>query len=666
MKSRRTTALLGLTILGAVACSEDPDSNAADDAAFGDMAFGDMGANTANGDQVAGGSNGTASGMTSGTGSLGEMPGDGSNGASTGSTPATDDGAATGGPAMTNDGVADDGASGVGGGSDDAFMDDGATDDAPVDNAPADDGSMASADDGASDDAAASADDGATDDASADDSASVGADDAAGADDGAGVDDDSAGDPDPTPEVTFQKAVGTIPNQPQPPSTVNLSQDSWRDGIISPSLLAGHQINQPAVVNGYLVIGGNEEFWIYDASDPTAPQELSSMVTPDRRPGGEAESHTISFARYGDTFYMVTIGGTGIDTWDITDPNAPQHVGKVAIAGANYGDYTEAIWGVTWQGQYIYVGATNNGIRVVDASDPAALRVVKEVPTSQYGGVSAGAIDAIGNVLVLTTPKESGGVATLDISDPENPTRLASFSTGISYIGQFYRRWVFLIGAIRAWDVLTDPRNIGIGSSPIGTLNNDNAEYMTFSDDYMFLGHARAEIGGTPGSSKIDVSDPTNMRVESRVWGRMDLGGINDDQFNMPIGNLLVVGDDQSPYPGWVLAVHQTDPDTTPPVIDTVIPKDGTSDNSTKSRIGVTFSDNIDLATVNAASFIVRPVGGEPLPGKYGVRMGVLNFDPDVDLEPGTTYEVVLPQGGVADLVGNTLATEWTSTFTTN
>ena len=114
-----------------------------------------------------------------------------------------------------------------------------------------------------------------------------------------------------------------------------------------------------------------------------------------------------------------------------------------------------------------------------------------------------------------------------------------------------------------------------------------------------------------------------------------------------------------------MIAVHQAEPDSKPPVIDTVIPANDATAVSTKSRIGVTFSDNIELATVNSASFIVRPVGGQPLPGKYGVRMSVLNFDPDQDLQPATTYEVVLPKGGVADLVGNTLATEWKSTFTT-
>jgi hypothetical protein len=80
----------------------------------------------------------------------------------------------------------------------------------------------------------------------------------------------------------------------------------------------------------------------------------------------------------------------------------------------------------------------------------------------------------------------------------------------------------------------------------------------------------------------------------------------------------------------------------------------------------LSFTDNIELATVNGASFIVRPVGGQPLAGRYGSRMGVVTFDPNEDLQPGTTYEVVLPKGGVADLVGNGMAAEWKSTFTTN
>jgi len=465
--------------------------------------------------------------------------------------------------------------------------------------------------------------------------------------------------------VTFQKAEGKIQNTTQPASTTNLQKSQWQQGLISPTLLGGTHLNQPAVFNGYLMVAGNEDFFFYDVSNATAPKQLSKMSTPNRRVGGEAESHTISFARSGNTFYMATLGGTGIDTWDVTSVTAPKHLAQLKISNINYGDYTEAVWGVSWQGQYIYVGATNNGIKVVDAADPANLKIVTEVPTSSYGGVSAGPVDAIGNVLVVMTPKESSGIATLDISDPTKPTRLASLTTTTkSYITQFHRRYAVMLGPIRVWDVLTNPKNIGTGTSPIATMNNEYAEYSVFSDDYLFIGHARQEIGNLPGCSKITFSDPKSMKVINRIYGRLDTT-YNDDQFVLPFANLVAFTDDQSPYRGWVIAVHQTAPDTAPPIVDTVIPGNASTGVSTKSRVGITFSDNIELATVNGASFIVRPVGGQALPGRYGVRMSVVNFDPDQDLQPGTTYEVVLPKGGIADYVGNTLASDWKSTFTT-
>lgn len=199
------------------------------------------------------------------------------------------------------------------------------------------------------------------------------------------------------------KPQGKLPNSPYT-GKENLAKGDWAKGLISPTLLDKHHIGQSSVVNGYLVVAGNEEFWIFDLSDPTKPKQLSEMLTPNRDPKagpkaeGEAESHTVSFSRRNGHFYMVKNGATG---------------------------------------------------------------------------------------------------------------------------------------------------------------------------------------------------------------------------------------------------------------------------QAVTSRIGVSFSDNIELATVHAGSFMVRPVGGQPLAGSWGLRMGVVNFDPDMPLAAGTTYEVVLPQGGVTDLVGNALAQEFKSTFTT-
>jgi Bacterial Ig-like domain len=466
----------------------------------------------------------------------------------------------------------------------------------------------------------------------------------------------------------FSRPIGTLPNAPLPATMVGVAKADWQAGLISPTMQNRHHVNQPTVLNGYLLVNGNEEFWYYDISDPKNPQLLSQFNTPNRDPKGgpkgegEAESHTVSFARYGDSFYEVTTSGKGVDIWNVTDPKNVVHLKSIPIAGTAYGDFTEAVWGMYWQGDTIYIGATNHGLHILDAHDPNNVTFVKSLATSALGGVSAGPLYAVGNTLVITTPKESGGIVTLDISDPLNPVTLDSVKPAKSYIGQFYGHHVFLQTPVRAWDVLTDPTNIG--ASPVGQITTDRSEYMSFGDGYMFLGHLRLEAGTgcAPGASKIDVSDPTKMKIVERIWGRMD-NQKNDDQFTISIGNLLVMGDDQSPYEGFVIGVHQTDPDKKPPAVDTIIPKDK-STVSIKSRVGISFTDNIELATVNSASFIVRPVGGDPVAGKWGLEMGVVNFDPDVDLKPATTYEVVLPAGGITDLVGNGVA-EFKTTFTT-
>jgi hypothetical protein len=447
---------------------------------------------------------------------------------------------------------------------------------------------------------------------------------------------------------------------------VNLPRADWQQGLVSPTIQDHKHVDYSGVLNGYLALNGNEEFWFYDISDPKTPKMLSNYNTPNRcatcgqKGEGEAESQNApTFARYGDKYYTATVAGVGVTIWDVTDQRAPKFLKTVTLEGISYGDFTAAVWGIYWQGDTIYVGGTNTGLHILDAHDPTNVTFVKRLPTSAFGGISAGPLTAIGNILVIMTPKENAGIATLDISDPVNPIALAAIKPPPnSYIAQFHRHYVFLQTPLRVWDVLTDPTTISM--NPISSLTTEKSEYIAFGDDFLFLGHLRPD----PGASKIDISNPMQMKIVERIWGRLDRTG-NDDQFPLPIGNLLVLGDDQSPYYGVMIAAHATDPDKKPPVVDTVIPRNGSMGQSVKSRVGITFSDNVELATVNAASFIVRPVGGQPLAGKWCLAWDVVNFDPDTDLAPHTTYEVVLPKGGLTDLVGNVLAADFKATFTT-
>lgn len=501
-------------------------------------------------------------------------------------------------------------------------------------------------------------------------------------DSGGDGDGDSAGDGDSSGDgdvagtggsdsVTFSRPQGEIIQYVYSPEQIDTERELWQTGLVSPTLESEHH-NQPHIINGYLQLTGNARFSTYDISDPASPQQISVIVSPDDcatcgpKNEGEAEGHQVSFAKYGDQLFTVTISGLGVDLWNITDPTKPTFIKSIPLEGVDFGDFTEAVWGVYWQGNTIYAGGTNTGLHVIDATDPAQASVVTRVPTSMLGGVSAGPVYAVGNVLVVTTPKESGGVATLDISHPFQPMILDSFTTSTSYIGAFYGHHAYLQAPLRAWDVLSDPTNIGEPGSPVGSLPTEASEYMSFADGYMFLGLLRPN----PGALKIDVTDPANMVPQSRIWGRMNLSG-NDDQFTVAVGNLLVMSDDQiqengDGYVGTVIGVHAADPDVKPPVVDTIIPKSGSTGQAVTTRIGISFTDNVELATVDLNSFIVRPVGGgAQVDGTFGIYMGVLNFDPLVDLSPATEYEVILPEGGITDYVGNPIATEFRSTFTT-
>ena len=86
-----------------------------------------------------------------------------------------------------------------------------------------------------------------------------------------------------SPQVPVEKPEGTVPNIPLPTDVVNLQKADWKKGIVSPTVLKGTHVNQAAIVNGYLVVGGNEEFWFYDISDPMDPRELSAVKSPNAR-----------------------------------------------------------------------------------------------------------------------------------------------------------------------------------------------------------------------------------------------------------------------------------------------------------------------------------------------------------------------------------------------
>ena len=118
----------------------------------------------------------------------------------------------------------------------------------------------------------------------------------------------------------------------------------------------------------------------------------------------------------------------------------------------------------------------------------------------------------------------------------------------------------------------------------------------------------------------------------------------------MPLGNLLVtggVGENQ----GMAIWAHQAEPDTRGPSVGYHIPRAGQENYPQGAPITLLIHETLETFTlVNGETFIVRPVGGAAIPGRLSFSFDdVLTFVPDAPLAANTTYEVVIPAGGIKD-----------------
>ncbi len=441
----------------------------------------------------------------------------------------------------------------------------------------------------------------------------------------------------------YSNRRGEIPNQKYRSEQVGHA--------ISPQM--GQKLNnQPFVFDGYAILSGNSQHEIWDISNPSEPflvSEFESDIYIRDQTRGDQESHQVTMSRDEEGhYYLATASGLGVDIWDLSDTHNPVAITNIPLPGVYFGDLDNAVWGLSWQGRYLYVGATNQGLFVLDMQDIHKPQLLKHLSLSELGGVKAGPLFAIGNLLVLTTPKNHFGLITLDISEPAYPIVLDIHSPNqiVSYIGGFYDRYAVMLNPVRVYDVTSDPNNIQL----VKIKHTEESEYLTFDQGKMFLGGIR---GRSQGVNVYNFSLEDDMEKVIYIPGRDSLW---DDQFTCPIGNLVLISDDQlvaSQFNGSFLAVHQEEPDTLGPRVLYTNPAAQEQKVKLSSSIGISFSDWIEFKSVDFTNFIVRPVGGNPISGKWGWLYTTLTFNPTQNLQANTEYEVILTEGGITDLVGN-------------
>ena len=176
--------------------------------------------------------------------------------------------------------------------------------------------------------------------------------------------------------------------------------------------------NTVLMIDGYLVMpwahehgGGGVSVWEF--TDPCHPVPVATAIDAQMR-----ESHTAGFSFIGGR-WMVVASLTGIQFWDIADFHAMRMVRDLTLPGVSYPDaYRRTVLSTFWQAPFVYVAGADNGIFIVDATDPRNPVLVRQYVTQPAFRVTS--VQAVGNLLVAFST-EGSRTTLLDIGDPTTP-----------------------------------------------------------------------------------------------------------------------------------------------------------------------------------------------------------------------------------------------------
>jgi hypothetical protein len=431
--------------------------------------------------------------------------------------------------------------------------------------------------------------------------------------------------------------------------------------------------NLVTMYDGYLLMPwapewghGGLTFFRFD--EPCAPSIVGTGLSPLMR-----ESHSIGFSSIGGRYAVtdmlelaLVVPNGGLLFWDVSDPAAPEAVHAHNLEGHFYPDaYARVTLSVFWQAPYVFAGSSDNGVHVVDASDP---RHPVDVAIYQVDPIiRVGQVQALGNLLVVTAA-EGARTLLVDISDPRRPQPipggdfLATDGDAVpreAYFTNFANGYVYYArkssgGGVIVWDV-RDPEN----PTYAGDLASDG------NGGYVFVHHELAFVGESSFAAIYDLSDLENIQEVTRLHLTGDLDTMT------PIGNVAVlsVDDEAEPGRGSVVIPFDAEPDTRAPSVTFVHPPDGADGLALTSRFGVSLDELVDVKSVFEGSVRLYERGRDPdatrVAGVASAQEALVNFHPYCELKPETEYTLELPAGGVRDVSGNALEATFTAHFKT-
>ncbi|NQZ56808.1 MAG: Ig-like domain-containing protein [Lentisphaeraceae bacterium] len=395
---------------------------------------------------------------------------------------------------------------------------------------------------------------------------------------------------------------------------------------------------------------GDAAFVFYDISDPKTPKRVASYA--DENTKELFEGHNYAFTVIDDRDIVFLIAKRGLQIWDWTDIHQPKIISKLDMPLLSGGAYDRTAWWVAAQYPKLYLGGTNTGLYIIDAKDLQKPKVDKRISINKLGGFKVGSVFACGNLLVANT-FDNRGISLFDISNPLEPQLQSTIKEPFGYTTLYNGRYVYGIGETpKIWDISNAQKPLLV-SKYKGPKMGSKGGYAIFQDGFLHQGVSSTYV-------KIDVRDPVNPKVvgkQSKSIRKKDWDGAH------VVGNLTVIACDHGT--GSHIVAHQCEIDKKGPGVNFASPANGSKNVATTSRIGFSFTDEIDHRSINKKSFMVREVGGKSIAVTWPCNNSLLNFTPVDGLKNNTTYEVILAKGGIKDQVENGIEKAYRLVFST-
>ena len=230
---------------------------------------------------------------------------------------------------------------------------------------------------------------------------------------------------------------------------------------------------------------------IVDVSDPTAPVEVGSLVSPRVPVVSRAEDFLDTargvFVSGGLAFVAFTY--SGLQIVDVSDPTAPVEVGSL--------DASDLTLDVFVSGDLAYVAAYESGLQIVDVSDPTAPVEVGALDTPDS------ALDVFVSGGLAFVADDRGDLRIVDVSNPRAPVEVGAWDSTGRISGVFVSGGLAFVASghdgLRIMDV-SDPA----APVEVGAFHGPGRQALV-----VFVSGDLAFVGNHLGLRVVDVSDPT-------------------------------------------------------------------------------------------------------------------------------------------------------------